>query len=334
MAFKKAVKYGSKLRLGLTGPSGSGKSYTLLTLGCELARLCGGRAAAGDTEHGSLSKYAHIFDFDCEELTPPYHPSRFIKLIRQAETGGYPVLILDSLSHAWAGPGGILEMVDSKKGTGNSFAAWKDMTPIQNELVEAILASKLHILCAMRQKTEWTLEVNERGKQVPRKVGLAPVQRGEIEYEFDVFGEMSTDNTLHIDITRVSELKGVHIHKPGIELAHQLYEWLQGETRPVALQSVPDRAEEPSGEFPAVSQLSVEQRCKNARAKLLLRGTQVCGDEASFYVWLMDEDLAPVDPAKKRCSLTALGDDEQALASLETIRLALNAKQAAKQVAV
>src|SRR5215469_17765165 len=51
--FRKAVKQNAKLRLALSGPGGSGKTYTLL----KLATALGGRIAAIDTEHGSMEKY-------------------------------------------------------------------------------------------------------------------------------------------------------------------------------------------------------------------------------------------------------------------------------------
>jgi polynucleotide 5'-kinase involved in rRNA processing len=64
--FKKAIKYAAKGRVALVGPSGSGKSYSMVILAKALAK--GGKIAAIDTEHGSLSKYADVFDFDVLEL--------------------------------------------------------------------------------------------------------------------------------------------------------------------------------------------------------------------------------------------------------------------------
>ena len=40
-------------------------------------------------------------------------------------------------------------------------------------------------------KTEWVIEKDDRtGKSTPRKVGLQPVMRDGIEYEFDVCGDI------------------------------------------------------------------------------------------------------------------------------------------------
>ena len=105
-SFQPAVKYESKLRLGIVGPSGSGKTWTGLAIGSGL----GNRIAVVDTEHGSAAKYAPDFPFDHVALDPPYTPERFIALIAEAVAEGYDVLILDSISHAWAGTCGVLEM--------------------------------------------------------------------------------------------------------------------------------------------------------------------------------------------------------------------------------
>src|SRR5437879_6557046 len=107
MAFQRAVKHEAKIRLALAGPSGSGKTYTALTLATALAD--GGNVAVIDTERGSASKYSDLFSFDVQELDT-YHPDKFTQGIKEAQEAGYAVLVIDSLSHAWNGTGGLLEL--------------------------------------------------------------------------------------------------------------------------------------------------------------------------------------------------------------------------------
>ena len=225
--FRKAVKHDAKLRLAISGPSGSGKTYTLLTIAAAL----GGPVAVVDTEHGSASKYADIFEFDVLELDS-YDPEHLIKIIDQAVEAGFRVLCIDSLSHFWMGKDGELEKVDRaarRMQNPNGFAAWKQVTPIHNALIDKIIGAPLHILASMRTKTEWILDQDERtGKTMPRKVGLAPVMRDGIEYEFDVCGEMDQENTLQITKSRCPKLAGGVFPKPGKELAEVLKEWLCG----------------------------------------------------------------------------------------------------------
>jgi hypothetical protein len=225
LCFRKAIKRDAKLRLAVCGPSGSGKTYTLLKLATEL----GGPIAAVDTERGSASKYADIFEFDVMELGS-YDPRNLIAIIDAAVSRGYQVLCIDSLSHFWMGKDGELEQVDRvarRMQTPSSFAAWKQITPIHYALIDKIISAPLHVLVGLRSKTEWVLERDDKtGKTAPRKVGLAPVMRDGIEYEFDVCGEMDQENTLVITKSRCPKLTGGVFAQPGKELADILKEWL------------------------------------------------------------------------------------------------------------
>lgn len=228
--FKKAVKHEAKLRLAIAGPSGSGKTYTALRLATTLSN--GKPIAVLDTEHGSASKYADLFSFDVLELEPPFHPDRYVKAIEAAAEAGYGVVILDSLSHAWNGDGGLLDIVDQiakRLKTTNTFAAWKDATPIQNRMIEALLSAPLHIIGTMRSKQDYAMEQDGKGRTIVRKVGMAPIQRDGFEYEFDVFLDMDIDNNAIVAKTRCPELAGRVFAKPGEDMANILLEWLGGE---------------------------------------------------------------------------------------------------------
>jgi hypothetical protein len=227
--FTKAVKGESKLRLAIAGPSGSGKTYSALAI----ATALGGPIAYVDTEHGSASKYADLFDFDVAEMHAPYHPDKYVAAIREAAQAGYKVIVLDSLSHAWNGEGGLLELVEDaakRMKTSNTYAAWKDVTPIQNRLIESIVSADIHLIGTMRSKQDYVQEKNDKGYTVIRKVGMAPVQRDGFEYEFDVFFDMDYDNNAIVSKSRCPALSGQVIAKPGAQVAKILKEWLGGTT--------------------------------------------------------------------------------------------------------
>ena len=134
------------------------------------------------------------------------------------------------MSHYWMGKGGELDMVDAaakRSSSGNTFAAWKNVTPHHNALIDKILSAKIHVLVSMRVKTEWVIE-EANGKRAPKKIGLAPVMRDGIEFEFDVCGEIDQDNTLTVTKSRCPKLSGAVINRPGKEMADTLREWLQG----------------------------------------------------------------------------------------------------------
>ena len=233
MALRKAVKSESRLRMAIVGPAGSGKTFSALKLAAGLAG--NKRVALFDTEHGSAAKYADHFDFDVDNILPPFHPDKFCQAIRDAAQAGYGVVILDSLSHAWNGEGGMLDIVEGfakRMKNPNSFAAWKDATPIQNRLTEAIVGADIHVIVTMRSKTEYVLQTNERGQQQPRKVGMAAIQRSEYDYEFDVVMEMDAANNGIITKTRCSELNEGVFPKPGKQVTDILTKWLSGNPAP------------------------------------------------------------------------------------------------------
>lgn len=221
--FKKATKTQSFLRLALYGTSGSGKSMTAL----KIASALGSKIAAIDSERGSLSLYSDIAEFDVIELES-FSPLTYMQWINEAAREGYDVLVIDSLSAAWAGAEGALEMVDkaAKRGNNpNKFTAWSEITPIQNKLVDTILKYPGHVIATLRSKTEYVLETNDKGKQAPKKVGMAPIQRDQIEYEFTITARMQ-DGDMVIEKTRCPKLDGEVFHHAGVDVADILKTWL------------------------------------------------------------------------------------------------------------
>lgn len=133
MAFQKATKKQAKGRMAIDGPSGSGKTFTALRVAKALAPT--GKIAVIDTERGSASKYADLFSFDVCEIADDFHPNHYIKALKEAEEAGYEVVVIDSLSHAWEGAGGVLELTDkaaARSKAGNSYTAWRETTPIHS----------------------------------------------------------------------------------------------------------------------------------------------------------------------------------------------------------
>jgi hypothetical protein len=135
-------------------------------------------------------------------------------------------LIIDSLSHAWQK---LLEEVDKSGKTkfkGNSWAAWKEGTPKQKKLVDAILSFDGHVIVTMRSKTEWQTGIDQDGKKNIKRIGLAPEQGKGIEYEFDLLLEISTDHIAEVIKDRTSKFQDKIIEKPGVEFGKELIDWL------------------------------------------------------------------------------------------------------------
>lgn len=226
--FVPATRAAAKARIALAGPSGAGKTYTGLSLACRLAD----RVAVIDTERGSASKYVGLNGWQFDTLAPhSFSPQSLTEALAVAAGEGYGCILVDSLSHYWMGVDGMLEQVDRRAKGGNNFSGWKEARPDERRMIDALVSYPGHVIVTLRVKTEYVIEQNDRGKSVPKKVGLRPEQREGIEYEFDVIGDLDLDNTLTVSKTRIPMLHGASIVKPGPELAETIRDWLgDGET--------------------------------------------------------------------------------------------------------
>jgi hypothetical protein len=245
--------------MAILGPSGSGKTYSSL----QIASGLGDKIALIDTENRSADMYDHVCDFDVAPIDPPFSPDKYVSMVKEADQAGYDVLIIDSLSHAWAGQGGLLEEVDKRKsGQKNQFTAWRDVTPMHNRLVDSILQSKCHVIVTMRVKTAYDFEKDSSGKLKPVKVGLAPVQRDGLEFEFGLV--LDIENEKHIATPskdRTSLFDGQYF-VPTKETGETLRRWLEaGEAPPPPQQPAPQATPQPpQQEQPKLAQKNQIQR--------------------------------------------------------------------------
>lgn len=239
MEFRKAERRRARARIAIEGPSGSGKTHSSLLLASGLAD----KIALVDTEHSSSEIEAGkpgIPEFQVLQMEDPFTPERYIQAIDLAEKAGIECLIIDSLSHEWNGAGGILDdharMVKMGK---NSFAAWKDLTPRHDSLIQRILGSSMHIIATMRAKTEHVLSSDDKGKQVVKKMGMAAVQRDTTEYEFSCVLKLDRDTHYAVaskDRT-IFEGREFVITK---EIGAELREWLESGAAPSEPVAKPD----------------------------------------------------------------------------------------------
>jgi hypothetical protein len=243
LTFKPAKREQVRLRMALYGPSGSGKTMTALAVATGL----GDRVAVIDTEHASSARYADHFHFDVLDLRRQ-RPEDYIEALQAAAKHGYPVVVIDSISHAWQE---LLERVDrtaAQKFQGNTWSAWSQATPVQRKLIEAILSYPGHVIATMRSRTTWRVAETRDGRARPEKIGLAPEQGKGIEYEFDVLGQLDGEHRLTVEKDRTGRFQGAVIDRPTVSFGVELREWLEQGAKPQDPPPATPASEEPERE--------------------------------------------------------------------------------------
>lgn len=224
----------SHLTVALFGPSKSGKSLTALSIAKGLSE--GQKFAVLDTERNGSLLYANYFDFDVEVAMPDFSTASYLRFIGEAD-GRYPVLVIDSLSHAWFARGGILDVANrvGTKAGGSPFGGWSVAAPEHNTFLDTLLQTKSHLVVTMRVKTKWEIITNDKGKLQPVEVGQETVQRDGVTYEFDAL--FSTEDPQKNLVTALGSrllcsdghnlLEGYSKERPGEELGRLMLDWLR-----------------------------------------------------------------------------------------------------------
>lgn len=320
--FKPAVRQQIRLRAAIDGPTGAGKTYTAL----QLARIIAGPdgpVGIIDTESDSALRYApepgdppdrqrfydDPFDFGHLPARAPYDPRILARTIEDAaaELGPTGVLIVDSASHYWNGAGGTLEIVEDAedRARGNRFAAWREGTPAQRMMLAAFLDCQCHIIVCMRSEMSYELQekvVDGRTVKSVEKMGLKPVQRGGIEYEFDIVLSMDQAHTGRVTKSRI---KAVADRVVQVGESHKL-----GEDLAAWLQTGVKRIDEASAKSIVAMFDTVED--ETARKDVKRRFVDRFGVPADLlenqvedvYAWL-EEELAKLEPAQGTLDGTA-----------------------------
>jgi hypothetical protein len=266
---RKATRKQAKLRLGLMGASGSGKTYSALRLGCEFAKLLGTKnPVLIDTEKNRSEIYANEFTFDVIQLGAPYSPERYNEAIHTCEKEGYKVIIIDSISHEWNGTGGILEIWS---GLGNRQTDWKELTPRHQRFIETILQSDAHIIATVRSKAEYQAEQNDKGKIYLKKVGTSPQQRDGLDFEMTAMLALNENHYAQSDSDKTHLFDG-QSQILDENTAKRIFDWLNSG------EPYQEKKEEPKAEPPK------EEKQKNKTNWNL----QMAVDELKKYMDMYD----------------------------------------------
>ncbi len=222
-----AARHKARLRLALDGPSKSGKTLTALRLAASLGK----RTLVLEAGEDTVDLYAGL-EYDGERLAydvgklPSTGPDDYTAAINQGAAAGYDVLVVDGISPAWSGPGGMLELHD-RVGGKNGWADWLKVNPMHHRMMAALKSYPGHVIVTLRSVTDWVIEKNAKGQDAPRKIGLKPQQRPMLEYEFDLLGSMDVDHVITITGSRCPGFDGATAVKPGRAFWLPLIGWLE-----------------------------------------------------------------------------------------------------------
>jgi hypothetical protein len=266
--FRPATKDGFNATVAIQGPSGSGKTWTGLSIASGLAE--GQRFGVIDTERRAASLYMR--DVDATFDTLPMHrydPRDLQKALAAAAKNGYPVVMVDSLSHFWKGTDGTLDQVEKAKAKygGNKFAGWKDGTPIQNEMIEALMSYPGHVVVTMRSYVDWVLV-----DKSPVNQGMRAEQRRGIEFEFGVAAEMDAANRLRFIKSRCPAFRGLILDQPhgARDIAKPYLDWLRDGAKEIDSSTWVDAANSPDATADSLLALYREVEAASALATPLM----------------------------------------------------------------
>lgn len=198
MKLQQAKRSSSPMKLLISGPSGSGKTFSALQLAKGLVDnwedIC-----IIDSENGSADLYSHLGGYNVVRFEAPFHPNRYIEAINLAVEAGMKCIIIDSISPIWSGKGGCLELHEKATNSmkvPNSFAAWASVTPLYQSFIDTVVSCHVHLIATARSKTDYVL-AERNGKQIPQKVGMAPILKDGTEYDFSIHLELDQQHQAH-----------------------------------------------------------------------------------------------------------------------------------------
>lgn len=200
--FRPAVREAVGLIVGLAGGTGSGKTFSAMRLATGAS---GGKSfAVIDTEAGRAKHYADQFQFDHGDLRSPFSPERYTEAIVAADKAGYPVIVVDSVYHVWAGEGGVLDQHESelKRMAGDDYrkqesckmAAWIKPKSAHKRMVAKLLQVRAHLILCFRAEEKIDMVRDSKGKMqiVPKTLpgislnGWVPICDKNLPYEMTV----------------------------------------------------------------------------------------------------------------------------------------------------
>lgn len=304
--FRPAIRENVGLLIGLAGGTGSGKTYTAMRLASGIA---GDKPfALIDTEAGRAKHYADQFRFDHGDLSAPFNPHAYAEAIMAADKAGYPVIVVDSVSHLWSGDGGVLDMQEAelnrmagddwKKREAVKMAAWIRPKTEHKKMVQRLLQVRAHLILCFRAEEKIEM-IRENGKmQIVKKQtatgldGWVPICEKNLPFELTAsFLLLATEPGIPHPIKLQQQHRDLFpTGKPiSEESGKRIAEWAAGGAKkpaPVSLHQPPPENGTTAQDSSGAAYITAEQEAK-LRTDLEFAGLAV----EAFCRWLKIETL-------------------------------------------
>lgn len=268
--FRPAKREGVGLFIGIAGGTGSGKTYTALELATGIAGE-DGVIYAGDTEARRMSHYDKDFKFQVADMVAPFRPAAYETLAKDAEFYKAKALVIDSMSHEWAGDGGVLEWHDEfldravakamqnaredeyvdedKIRNANNMRAWVTPKVEHKRMIQSFLQRRMPIIFCFRAE--------ERVKVLPNgrveAMGWTPIGDQRFMFELTVMITLANDKPgiMRYDLPRKIQQQHLHLFPEGRLITRQagakLAAWARGEDISPAPKPTPTPAPKKNG---------------------------------------------------------------------------------------
>lgn len=181
------------LLIGLVGPSGGGKTYSMLRVATGIQKVRGGKIVGIDSEANRMLHYRTKFNFRHLEFKPPFGSLNYLEAIKAAVAeadGG--VVMVDSMSHEHEGEDGYLELHekevermsggDPKKAERVKISGWIKPAANRRKLINFLVQQKCAFIFGFRAKEK----IKPVAGGQPIQLGWQPIAGDEFSFEMTV----------------------------------------------------------------------------------------------------------------------------------------------------
>ena len=295
--------------IGLYGESGGGKTVTGLVALIGMTQA-GVKVGGIDTENRRMgmaadvaaklaaARYGAAPEIVVVNLEPPFHPLRYVAAMELLLEQGCGAIIIDSMSHAWGGEGGYLDLKeeeiermtqgDPRRRDKVAMAAAAHLKPFTHaKLIRAVLQIKVPTVLCFRSKDKVRMGKDESGRmQISVDQHASPIQESGLSYDMLLSGEVfqgqggqggfcewigPNRKHTHPELLKLLPASGVQF---SFEHGEGIAAWIGAKTAP--------SAPRPAAASPAAAKPGAFKAPETVRAKWVLALTKAGGGSTSY----------------------------------------------------